>query len=46
MDHDPSSVASDTRCGPFTYDGHAGTDFAIRNSLTNPNGVNVIASAA
>ena len=46
MDHDPSSVASDMRCGPLTYDGLTGTDFAIRDPLTNPNGVNVIASAA
>ena len=29
MDHDPSSGASDMRCGPLTYDGHTGTDFAI-----------------
>ena len=34
------------RCGPLTYDGHTGTDFAIRDPLANPNGVNVIASAA
>ena len=46
MDHDPSSMASDMRFGPLTYDGHTGTDFAIRDSLTNSNGVNVIASAA
>jgi hypothetical protein len=46
MDHDPSSGASDMRCGPLTYDGHTGTDFAIRDPLANPNGVNVIASAA
>jgi len=29
MDHDPSSEASDMRCGPLTYDAHTGTDFAI-----------------
>ena len=46
MDHDPSSGASDMRCGPLTYDGRTGTDFAIRDPLANPNGVNVIASAA
>ena len=46
MDHDPSSGASDTRCGPLAYDGHTSTDFAIRDPLANPNGVNVIASAA
>ena len=46
MDHDPSSGASDMRCGPLTYDGQSGTDFAIRDPLANPNGVNVIASAA
>ena len=45
MDHDPSSGASDVRCGPLTYDGHTGTDFAIRDPLANPNGMNVIASA-
>jgi hypothetical protein len=42
MDHDPSSDASDMRCGPLTYDGHTGTDFAIRDPLANPNGVNVV----
>ena len=42
MDHDPSSDASDMRCGPLTYDGHNGTDFAIRDPLANPNGVNVV----
>ena len=46
MDHDPSSGASDMWCGPLTYDGHTGTDFAIRDPLANPNRVNVIASAA
>ena len=46
MDHDPSSLASDMRCGTLTYDGHAGIDFAIRDPLTNPNVVNVLASAA
>lgn len=45
MDHDPSKNASDMRCGPLTYDGHSGTDFAIRNPLKIPTGVNVIASA-
>ena len=34
------------RCGPLTHDGNTGTDFAIRDPLANPNGVNVIASAA
>ena len=46
MDHDPSSGASDMRCGPLIYDGHTGTDFAIRDPRTQPVGVNVIASAA
>ena len=46
MDHDPTSGASDMRCGPLTYDGHTGTAFAIRDPLANPTGVNVIASAA
>ena len=46
MDHDPLSGASDMRCGPLTYDGHTGTDFAIRDPRTQPDGVNVIASAA
>ena len=46
MDHDPPSGASDMRCGPLTYDGHTGTDFAIRDPRTQPKGVNVIASAA
>ena len=38
MDHDPSSGAADMRCGPLTYDGHTGTDFAIRDPLANPHG--------
>ena len=46
MDHDPSSKASDMRCGHLTYDGHTGTDFAIRDPRLHPNGVNVIASAS
>jgi hypothetical protein len=46
MDHDPSSEASDMRCGPLTYDGHTGTDFAIRDPRAQPNGLNVIVSAA
>ena len=46
MDHDPSSEASDMRRGPLTYDGHTGTDFAIRDPRAQPNGLNVIVSAA
>lgn len=46
MDHDPSSGASDMRCGPLTYDGHTGIDLAIRDPLAEPIGMNVIASAA
>ena len=38
MDHAPSSGAADMRCGPLTYDGHTGTDFAIRDPLANPHG--------
>ena len=45
MDHDPSSGASDMRCGPLTYDGHTGTDFANCDPRTQPDGMNVIASA-
>jgi murein DD-endopeptidase MepM/ murein hydrolase activator NlpD len=34
------------RCGPLTYDGHTGTNFAIRDPRAQPNGLNVIVSAA
>lgn len=46
MDHDPSTGASDMRCGPLTYDGHTGTDFAIRDPRMHPDGINVLASAS
>ena len=29
MDLDPSSAAQDYTCGPLSYDGHKGTDFAL-----------------
>ncbi|HEY8191284.1 MAG TPA: M23 family metallopeptidase [Alphaproteobacteria bacterium] len=37
--------AKDFRCGPRTYDGHDGTDFAIRDWVTMAGGVDVLAAA-
>lgn len=37
--------ARDYRCGPRTYDGHDGTDFAIRDQVTMSRGVDVLAAA-
>jgi murein DD-endopeptidase MepM/ murein hydrolase activator NlpD len=42
---DPSGAAKDFRCGPRTYDGHDGVDFAIRDEGVMVQGVTVLASA-
>lgn len=46
MDHDPGPEARDFGCGPMTYDGHKGTDFAIRDLAAMRQGVLVLAPAA
>ena len=46
MDVDPSRKAVDFTCGKQTYNGHKGTDFAIRDRATMDRGVDVIAAAA
>jgi hypothetical protein len=46
LDVDPASgAAADFRCGSLTYDGHDGTDFAIRDWQTMGKGVAVLAAA-
>lgn len=45
VDVDPSGAAKDFRCGPRTYDGHDGVDFAIRDQGGMAQGVTVLASA-
>ena len=45
-DSDPAeNVAKDYRCGNQTYDGHDGTDFAVRDWVTMTGGVDVLAAA-
>jgi hypothetical protein len=34
VDNDPGADARDYRCGALTYDGHSGTDFAMRDEAT------------
>jgi hypothetical protein len=46
VDVDPTPGARDFRCGPRTYDGHTGVDFAVRDLGVMRAGVAVIASAA
>jgi hypothetical protein len=36
---------ADFRCGRRTYDGHDGTDFAVRDQLAMEQGVKVLAAA-
>lgn len=46
MDSDPAKGAvSDFNCGPRSYDGHKGTDFAIQNHLAMYEGFNVLSVA-
>jgi murein DD-endopeptidase MepM/ murein hydrolase activator NlpD len=45
FDQDPSDKAADYRCGPHSYDTHAGTDFAIPDLAAMREGVSVVASA-
>src|SRR5690606_25785947 len=45
VDHQPSHGRLDFRCGPRTYDGHAGTDIVLRNFALMDLGVPVMAAA-
>lgn len=45
-DRDPSPNAADFTCGPLSYDGHKGTDFALPTLKSMENGVTVRAAAA
>ena len=45
VDHDPSIGAVDFQCGPLTYDGHTGTDFALPSLRAMQAGVDVLAAA-
>jgi hypothetical protein len=46
IDHDSSAGIADYLCGDKTYNGHCGTDLAIRNFKTMDSGVYAIAAAA
>jgi hypothetical protein len=45
VDADPGPGAADFTCGPQTYDGHKGTDFALISDAQMEAGVNVLAAA-
>lgn len=45
-DRDPSPAARDFTCGPLSYDGHKGTDFALTALTDMEHGVSVLAAAA
>ena len=45
VDLDPSENARDFRCGPLSYDGHKGTDFALPSTAMMQAGVDVLAAA-
>jgi Peptidase family M23 len=44
-DHDPGTGAKDFTCGPLSYDGHDGTDFALPTRADMATGVAVLAAA-
>ncbi len=44
-DADPGPGARDFRCGPLSYDGHKGTDFALPDRAAMAAGVPVLAAA-
>ena len=46
VDVDPTEAVRDFHCGARSYDGHDGTDFAIRDRAVMERGVPVVASAA
>jgi len=45
MDLDTGPGAADFTCGPLSYDGHSGTDFAVPSLAAMASGVDVLASA-
>jgi len=45
VDRDPGPGAADYTCGPLSYDGHKGTDFALPSTAAMREGVNVLAAA-
>lgn len=45
-DHDSGPAATDFTCGPLSYDGHDGTDFALPHRAAMAAGVDVLAAAA
>lgn len=45
VDHDPTEGSSDYQCGPLTYDGHKGTDFALPSLTAFRAGIDVLAAA-
>lgn len=45
VDRDPGPGATDFRCGPLSYDGHRGTDFALPTRADLMPGVAVLAAA-
>ncbi|MBJ3763400.1 M23 family metallopeptidase [Maribius pontilimi] len=45
VDADPGAGAADFTCGPLTYDGHKGTDFALPSRAMLEAGVDVLAAA-
>jgi hypothetical protein len=46
FDAEPGPDKRDYTCGPLTYDGHGGTDFAIRDLAVMKEGVAVLAAAS
>lgn len=44
-DHDPGPGAADFTCGPLSYEGHDGTDFAVPTRAAMEAGVDVLAAA-
>lgn len=45
VDADPGKGAADFTCGPRSYDGHKGTDFALLSYQSMRDGVDVVAAA-
>lgn len=45
VDADPGPGGADFTCGPLSYDGHSGTDFALPSLAAMAAGVDVIAAA-
>lgn len=45
VDRDPGPGAADFACGPLSYDGHKGTDFALPSMAAMREGVDVLAAA-